>query len=256
MPGRLLQCGAADREFGYGQSGPHRTRFEEEAAVAGSATGHSETGKRKESGHPPIELPRGRLLLVGTGAFAVTALPSWIALMQTWYGWSIRVCLTHSAQRLVSREALAAVTQAPVEGPEWRTERGVTPHQELAEWPDVILVAPATTNFVAKCALGMPDSLALSTVLSTAAPVVLAPSLPEGALARPAVRRNLRTLDEDGFHVAPMQRVRSVHKGKLTNAAAGMPDIFTTLRFVARVVEESAERTADDGPSAPDDITL
>ncbi|MFD9905275.1 flavoprotein [Streptomyces sp. NPDC059063] len=224
--------------------------------MAGSTTGPGEAGKRKESGHPHVELERGRLLLVGTGAFAVTALPSWIALMQTWYGWSIRVCLTHSAERLVSREALAAVTQAPVEGPEWRTERGVTPHQELAEWPDLVLVAPATTNFVAKCALGMPDSLALSTVLSTRAPVVLAPSLPEGALARPAVQRNLRTLTEDGFHVAPMQRVRSVHKGRLTNAAAGMPDIFTTLRFVARAVaEHAAEQAADDGLSGPDGTT-
>lgn len=197
-------------------------------------------------GQPEIELPRGRVLLVGCGAFGVTALPSWAVLLRMWYGWSLRACLTYAGDQLVSRKALAAATQAPVEGPTWDTERGVTPHQELAEWADLVIVAPATTNFVAKCALGMPDSLALSTVLATRAPVVLAPSLPDGALERPAVRRNLTTLSEDGFHVAPMQPGTSVHRAKV-GVAAGMADINTTLRFTAQVLRERADRL---GPGA------
>lgn len=194
-------------------------------------------GKGVPQGRPHIALPRGRVLLVGAGAFGVTAMPSWAVLMRMWYGWSIRACLTYMGDQLVSRQALAAATQAPVEGPNWDTERGVTPHQELAEWPDLVIVAPATTNFVAKCAMGMPDSLALSTVLSTSAPVVLAPSLPAGALDRPVVQRNLRTLTEDGYHVAPMQPGTSVHKARV-GVAAGMPDINAMLRFTARVLQE------------------
>ncbi|WP_329112794.1 flavoprotein [Streptomyces sp. NBC_01353] len=202
-----------------------------------NGSGEPPVDKGVPQGRPHIELPRGRVLLVGAGAFGVTALPSWAVLMRMWYGWSIRACLTHAGDQLVSRQALAAATQAPVEGPHWDTERGVTPHQELAEWPDLVIVAPATTNFVAKCALGMPDSLALSTVLATSAPVVLAPSLPAGALVRPAVQRNLRTLTEDGYHVAPMQPGTSVHKAQV-GVAAGMPDINATLRFTARVLHE------------------
>ncbi|MFE0810722.1 flavoprotein [Streptomyces sp. NPDC058848] len=201
-----------------------------------------------KTGPPAIDLPRSRLLLVGCGAFGVTALPSWAVLMRMWYGWHIRACLTHAAAQLVSAPALAAATQAPVEGPDWDTARGVTPHQELAEWADIVIVAPATTNFVAKCALGMPDSLALSAVLATRAPVVLAPSIPEGAFERPSVQRNLRLLAEDGFHVAPMQPGVSVHKAKV-GIAAGMPDIHTTLRFAAAVLRPEAP--ADAGVSEP-----
>nr|BBK07992.1 protein LanD [Streptomyces sp. TP-A0584] len=200
----------------------------------GGATGGRSAGAA-ERGRPEISLPRGRVLLVGSGAFGVTGLPSWALLMRTWYGWSLRACLTHSAAALVSRDALAAATQAPVEGPEWGTSAGVVPHLELAEWPDLVIVAPATTAFVAKCALGMPDSLALSAVLATRAPVVIASSIPEGSLQRPSVRRNLAALEEDGFHVVPPQAGLSAHKG--AEIAAGMPHLVTTLRFAQRVLE-------------------
>lgn len=177
-----------------------------------------------------IALPRGRALLVGTGAIGVAGLPQWALSMRTWYGWSIRACLTHAARNLVSEAALAAATGAPVAGPRWHTDQGVTPHLELAGWADLIIVAPATTNFVGKCALGLPDSLALATVLSAEVPVVLAPSIPEGAYRRPSVQRNLKQLDEEGYYVVPPQAGLSVHSGELGPGA--MADLVTVLRFV------------------------
>ncbi|WP_433237900.1 flavoprotein [Streptosporangium sp. CA-135522] len=160
---------------------------------------------------PRIELPRGRLLIVGTGAFEVIMLPHWVMLLQKWYGWSIRVCLTHAADELVSRQAIAAVTGTPVAGPKWPTELGGVPHQELAEWADLVFVFPATTNFVAKCALGIADSLALNTVINAEVPVVFAPAIPAAALRRPAVQRNLKTLEQEGYHVVPGQPGLEVH---------------------------------------------
>lgn len=196
----------------------------------------SEDGKVNVPGGAPADLvlPRGRALLVGTGAFGVSTLPSWALLLRASYGWSVRACLTYSATALVSRQALAAATQAPVSGPEWATEQGVTPHQELAEWPDVVIVVPATVNFVAKCALGIPDNLALNVVMSTTAPVVLVPSIPEHVLPRPSLRRHLAALEEEGYHVVPTQRGISVHSGKTREG--GMADIGTTLRFVTAVM--------------------
>ena len=197
---------------------------------------------------PGIGLRRGRVLLVATGAIGVVHLPEWAMFLRVRYGWSVRVCLTHSAERLVSREALAAVTRAPVEGPAWETDRGVVPHQDLAEWADLVIVAPATTNFLAKCAAGITDSLALTSVVCAEAPVLLAPSVPEAALARPAVRRNLRTLAEDGYHVVPMGRGLSAHRG--TVAASGMPGLPAVLRVAARVLPATdGARAADPPPS-------
>ncbi|MDT0473687.1 flavoprotein [Streptomyces griseoviridis] len=196
---------------------------------------------------PPIVLPRGRLLFVATGGISVTALPEWAMLARSRYGWSVRVCLTRSAETLVSRQALAAVTRSPVAGPDWDTSSGVVPHKELAEWPDLIIVAPATTNFIAKCAAGMTDSLALTTVICTTAPVVFAPAIPQGALARPSVRRNLDLLREDGHHVVPMEPAISAHDG--TAVAEGMPPLLSTLRYAARVLSAPAGEASDDHPA-------
>ncbi|WP_405590241.1 flavoprotein [Streptomyces sp. NBC_01190] len=202
----------------------------QEANTAGTVRARPDASRRL----PPIDLDRGRVLLVASGAIGVTALPDWAMLLRVQYGWSVRICLTYSADRLVSREALAAVTQAPVAGPGWQTAQGIVPHQELAEWPDLVIVAPATTNFVAKAAAGMSDSLALTTVLCTAAPVLIAPSIPENALARPAVRRNLQCLADDGYHVVPMGPGVSVHRGAVS--AAAMPGLPVILRVAARVL--------------------
>ncbi|MET9469475.1 flavoprotein [Streptomyces sp. NPDC006544] len=169
------------------------------------------------AGRAPLDLPRGQLLMVGTGAFDVVKMPSWVMWLRVTCGWSVRVCLTASADLLVSRRAVAAAAQAPVSGPEWDTEQGRVPHQELAEWADLVLVLPATVNFIGKCAAGIADDLALTTVMNTAAPVVIGPSVPATALRRPAVRRNLRTLREDGFFVVPPVAGTSVHEGRTTD---------------------------------------
>lgn len=164
-----------------------------------------------------LDLPRGQILMVGTGAFDVVKLPTWVMWLRVTCGYSVRVCLTASADLLVSRRALAAAAQAPVSGPAWDTEQGRVPHQELAEWADLVLVLPATVNFIAKCAAGITDDLALTTVMNTEAPVVIGPSIPATALRRPTVRRNLRTLQEDGFYVVPPTAGTSVHEGRTTD---------------------------------------
>lgn len=204
----------------------------------GRPQGRPAAGRGPGGRLPTVPLARGRLLIVATGAIAVTQLPEWAMLFRVSYDWSVRVCLTRSAEQLVSRHALAAITQLPVEGPEWDTSRGVVPHQELAEWPDLVLVAPAGTQFIAKCAAGMPDSLALATVICTRAPVVFAPAVPEGALARPSVRRNLKLLEEDGHYVVPAEPGLSVHSGARNSAA--MPSLMSILRFTSRVLADRA----------------
>ncbi|WP_431776708.1 flavoprotein [Streptomyces cucumeris] len=184
----------------------------------------------------PRQLPlaRGQVVLIGTGAFSAAELPGWAALLRSWYGWSIRPCLTHSAERLVAREALAAGAGAAVWGPTWPTSDGVAPHQALAAWADLVLVMPATTNFVAKCAAGMPDSLALSIVMSAVSPVIVVPSLPEAALRRPSLKRNLARVEEEGYYVVPTQQGVSVHTGR--SGPGAMADLVTVLRFAASVL--------------------
>jgi phosphopantothenoylcysteine decarboxylase/phosphopantothenate--cysteine ligase len=187
---------------------------------------------------PRIPLRRNQVLLVASGSIGVTQLPDWIVQLRARLGWSVRVCLTHSADQLSSRRALAAVSQHPVAGPAWPTIEGVVGHHELAEWADLVIVAPATLNFIAKCATAMADSLALSTVITTTAPVLVAPGLPENAVSRPSVQRNLKLLEEDGYHVLPMEQAYSVHKG--ASIATGLPRLTSILRRAERVVGDRA----------------
>ncbi|MFG2818492.1 flavoprotein [Kitasatospora sp. NPDC048365] len=192
---------------------------------------------------PPLELPRGQVLLVGTGAFAVVNLPTWAMWLRGSCGWSVRACLTASAETLVSRRAVAVATGAPVSGPGWDTEQGTIAHQELAAWADLVLVLPATTNFVGKLANGIADDLALTTVLNTEAPVVVGPAIPATALRRPAVRRNLRTLAEDGYHLVPRSRGHSLHEGRTTDGWAS--DLPAALACAAKALGATAEAEAE-----------
>ncbi|MFD8406769.1 flavoprotein [Streptomyces anulatus] len=181
---------------------------------------------------PDIALPNDRVLIVITGALPAAFLPGWLLCLREWYGWDIRVCVTHAAARLVSCETLAAASGNPVLGPDWRPGTGRVDHREAADWPDAVLVVPATANWIGKYAHGITDSLALAATAFTTAPVVVAPSL--GPLAeRPAVRRNLRTLREDGVHVVPTGNGVSAHNG--TRESGAMPSIDAVLEALSRV---------------------
>lgn len=189
---------------------------------------------------PDITLPRGHVLLVGSGALPVALLPGWVMCLRDWYPWTLRVCLTWSATRLVAPAAMAAVSGRPIVGPDWDLDSGRVEHREVAEWADLVLVAPATGAFVAKLAAGITDSLALATVAFTAAPVVIAPSLAAPIAASPAAGRNLRQLAEDGFHVLPTATGLSAHSGR--SELGAMPTIFDVLAFVASTLDGDRDR--------------
>ncbi|MGH3858429.1 flavoprotein [Actinokineospora sp.] len=177
---------------------------------------------------PDLPLARGQVLLVGTGSFSVNLLPSWALLLRRWYGASVRACLTWSATALVAPDALAAATRSPVWGPGFDTAVGTVPHQELAAWADLVLVAPATAAFVGKCANGISDSFALSVVTGSTAPVVIAPAVSEGAMAKASVKRNLALLAEDGYTVVGPVNGTSVHTDQVGPGA--MADFGAILR--------------------------
>lgn len=179
-------------------------------------------------------LRRGRLLLVGCGAFSVSQLPQWILLLRAWYGWDVRVALTHATRGLVGHDAVAAVSRHPVVGPDWDASPGVVPHQEAAAWADLVIVAPATAAFVGKLAHGILDTLALSTVACSTSPVVIAPSVPHQVLQRAAYRENVRRLEDDGMVVVPPQKGLAIELG--ARVEGGLADLPSILLSAHRAV--------------------
>ncbi len=115
-------------------------------------------------------------------------------------GCDVRVILTERAAHFVTPLSLETVSGHPVAmdmfGP--RREAAIE-HIELGLWPDVVLVAPATADFLGKMACGLADDL-LSTVLLALAPtvpVVLAPAMNTRMWNHPALQRNMKTIRKD-----------------------------------------------------------
>ena len=118
-------------------------------------------------------------------------------------GSHVVVMLTDEAARFVSPLSFAAIVHRPVVTDLYdpRSEMGMD-HVALAEQADLVMVAPATANTLAKMAHGLADDPVTTTVLATGAPVIVAPAMDAKMFENPATRANLATLRERGLHVA------------------------------------------------------
>ncbi|MGI6418065.1 MAG: flavoprotein [Thermoguttaceae bacterium] len=139
----------------------------------------------------------GRELIVGvTGGIAAYKTAALVSrLVQA--GAGVCVVMTESATQLVGPKTFEALTGRPV-ALDTFAEKG-HPHIELADRGELVCVAPATANLLAKAAWGLADDLLSTTLLSFAGPVVLAPAMNTKMWAKAAVQRNVRQLREDGM---------------------------------------------------------
>ena len=74
-------------------------------------------------------------------------------------------------------------------------------HTSLAEEADLVLIAPASANFIARLAAGLADDLASTIVLAADKPIVVVPAMNDHMLSHPLTQRNLKTLREIGYHI-------------------------------------------------------
>ncbi len=141
----------------------------------------------------------GRELLIGvTGGIAAYKTAALVSqLVQA--GAGVSVVMTESATKLVGVKTFEALTGRPV-----RTDTfgpGAHPHIELAEDAEVLCVAPATANLLAKAALGLADDLLSTVLLSFSGPMILAPAMNSQMWSKPAVQRNVAQVRADGFQI-------------------------------------------------------
>ncbi len=107
--------------------------------------------------------------------------------------------MTRAAQKLVGPLTFAALTGHPVATDPYADGDNVhVEHIRLADHADVLVVAPATANFIGKAANGIADDVLTSALLAVTCPVIVAPAMNVRMWNHPAVRRNLATLRGDG----------------------------------------------------------
>ncbi|MCL6473849.1 MAG: bifunctional phosphopantothenoylcysteine decarboxylase/phosphopantothenate--cysteine ligase CoaBC [Firmicutes bacterium] len=143
----------------------------------------------------------GKHILLGvTGSIAAYKAAD-IASKLTQAGAEVDVVLTEHARRFITEVTFRAITRRPVltdlfDEPE---ERQIA-HIYLAKRADVLLIAPATANILAKLAVGIADDLLTTLALATQAKVVIAPAMNTVMWQHAATQHNVRTLEERGAH--------------------------------------------------------
>lgn len=131
----------------------------------------------------------------GIAAYKTAALVS--RLVQASAG--VTVVMTEAATQLVAPKTFEALSRRPVALGMWDTL--THPHIELAQEADLLCVAPATANFLAKAALGLADDLLSTLVLAFSGPILVAPAMNTAMWQKPVVQRNIERLRQDGIQI-------------------------------------------------------
>ncbi|MFH1570896.1 MAG: bifunctional phosphopantothenoylcysteine decarboxylase/phosphopantothenate--cysteine ligase CoaBC [Gemmatimonadota bacterium] len=172
-----------------------------------------------------------RVLLAVTGGIAAYKTPSILRLLSQ-AGADVRVVLTEAAGHFVAPDTMEVLSRHPVQvGLFERSDEFPVLHIGLAQWADVLLVAPITANTLGKMALGLADNLLTSVYMATEARVVIAPAMEEHMLASAPVQANLRRLAELGVHIV------DAAEGVLASGASGKGRMAEPREILEQVLQ-------------------
>jgi len=141
-----------------------------------------------------------KIIVLGvTGSIAAYKVAD-IASKPTQAGVRVDVIMTESATKFITPLTLRSITGRPVVTSMWELSSEFSiEHIALAEAADVVAIAPATANIIAKLAAGITDDMLNCTVLATKAPVILAPAMNVNMFENPVTQDNLAKLKARGF---------------------------------------------------------
>lgn len=112
----------------------------------------------------------------------------------------VRVIMTDAATKFITPLTLETVSGNPVAIDMFPVQEFVsTRHIDLAEWPDLVVIAPATANFLGKAACGICDDLLTTIICATRRPVLVAPAMNPGMWQHKPTQKNVAYLREIGF---------------------------------------------------------
>ncbi|UFU00978.1 bifunctional phosphopantothenoylcysteine decarboxylase/phosphopantothenate--cysteine ligase CoaBC [Radiobacillus kanasensis] len=132
----------------------------------------------------------------GIAAYKACALTSKL----TQQGASVKVIMTESATQFVSPLTFQALSRNPVYTDTFDEKNPAKiAHIDLADWADLVMLAPATANIIGKLANGISDDMLSTTLLATTAPIYIAPAMNVHMYGHPAVIENMKKLDGWGY---------------------------------------------------------
>ncbi|MFC1909770.1 flavoprotein [Chloroflexota bacterium] len=151
-------------------------------------------------------------------------------------GANVKVVMTPYATEFIPPLSFRAVTKNEVFTDDFAStvNKGIT-HVNLGDKADVVVIAPATANTIAKIAYGLADNILTATVLATTAPVVIAPAMHTNMYLNPATQENIAKLKARGYiMVGP-------DSGPLASGGSG-PGRLTEISKIIEAIEEVLEK--------------
>ena len=146
-------------------------------------------------------MAKQNIILGVTGGIAAYKAPELVRRLRD-RGASVQVVMTESAAQFVTETALQAVSGLPVRQSLWdKKAEAAMGHIELARWADLVLIAPATAEFMARITAGAASDLLTTLCLATKAPIVIAPAMNHVMWSNPAVQANRELLEERGVRL-------------------------------------------------------
>jgi len=143
----------------------------------------------------------GKTILLGiTGGIAAYKSCNIVRLLQK-RGARVKVVMSEHATEFVGPLTFRALTNEPVAVGLFDDPSDPIHHISLAQEPDLVVVAPATANIIAKMANGIADDLISTTLLATPRPIAIAPAMNNGMWKASATQANMATLRDRGVHV-------------------------------------------------------
>ncbi len=142
---------------------------------------------------------KGKKILIGiTGSIAAYKIPLLVRLLKK-AGAEVRIVMTPFAKEFVTPLTLSTLSGQPVGGDFFNRENGEwQSHVELGLWADLLLIAPATANSLAKMRMGIADNYLLTVYLSARCPVMFAPAMDLDMFKHPTTQENIKVLEQRG----------------------------------------------------------
>ena len=156
-------------------------------------------------------------------------------------GHLVRVVPTENALRFVGAATWAAISGSPVTTTVWEDVHDV-PHVRIGKAAELVVVAPASADILAKAACGRADDLLMSTLLTARCPLVFVPAMHTEMWEHPATRANVTTLRRRGALVVEPA------VGRLTGADSGsgrLPDPAEILALVEQILARGPDPALD-----------
>lgn len=145
-------------------------------------------------------------------------------------GHEVKVVASAAALKFIGESTLAALSGAPVAS-QLFSDAGAVEHVAIAEWAQLLLIAPASADLIAKLAVGRADDMLTTTALTTTAPIVISPAMHTQMWQHPATVANIEILRSRGV------KVIEPASGRLTGKDSGPGRLPEPEQIVAQALE-------------------